>query len=323
VNARSCPACAGSSIHVWLSDLVHHGPAGDWHYQLLGCEVCGLGFVDPEPSSAQAATFYSADYHPYAATDPAPEVVARSFKYRVARMRHAPGRLDAALGFLVEQATGKTVSYSLGMPLQLPLHARIFELGYGAGTWLLSMGALGYRELHGFDIAPNDQHRARLIERGIHVTSGNFLEQHYPEAYFECVRLEHVFEHLCEPLRVLEKVHTMLKPGGLVVMNLPCIDSWSARLSMRHFPHLDLPRHLYHHTQRSLEAMLRVAGFTRIRDKSYADVAALAGTVNGLLLERSQHTIPNAVWRSLAPAYKLACELSGKGDLVTLVATRS
>jgi hypothetical protein len=112
----------------------------------------------------------------------------------------------------------------------------------------------------------------------------------------------------------------MLKPDGLLVMNLPCIESWSARLSMQHFPHLDLPRHLYHHTPRSLELMLHAGGFGEVCEKPYGDVAALAGTVNGLLSVRHHPPIPLALFRLLAPAYSLACELTGMGDLVTVMA---
>ncbi|MET0385680.1 MAG: class I SAM-dependent methyltransferase [Polyangiales bacterium] len=328
MTSTTCPACHHSAIRAWLSNQVFRSADAEFHFELLGCDDCGLGFVYPEPSLAQLATFYPPDYQPYETVPESPQAIAHSFKYRVARMRHArdavrPTRhLEILLGAAVEYATGKTVSYSLGLPLQLPRDARILELGYGSGSWLLSMAALGYHQLHGYDIASNDRQAVALTQAGVEVTSGSFLDNNYPAGSFDCIRLEHVFEHLIDPLRVLTKLHSLLKPGGRLVMNLPCIDSWSVRVSLRHFPHLDVPRHLYHHTGRSLTLLLEAAGFRALRRKSYADAASLAGAVNGLLGERFRAAVPMQLFRAVAPAYKLACQWTRKGDLVTLTAVR-
>ena len=48
------------------------------------------------------------------------------------------------------------------MPVNLPRTARILDLGYGGGAWLLTMAGLGYRDLHGYDIDANSENAARL-----------------------------------------------------------------------------------------------------------------------------------------------------------------
>ena len=102
------------------------------------------------------------------------------------------------MGKMAEWLSGKTVSCSLGIPLQLAKNAHILEVGYGSGNWLLTMAQLGYTNLHGYDLETNSENKNRLIDTGIDVSSGDFISNDYPENHYDCIRLEHVFEHLLD-----------------------------------------------------------------------------------------------------------------------------
>lgn len=215
-----------------LGDLSHqyecHRVCRTWGYQLLECKGCGLGFAHPKPTWRLLQTFYSENYGSYDGTKTNPEQEARSVKVQIAKLRMAKDKsrilavAKTTLGRLAELLTGKTVTHSLGIPLQLPLDAHIFDLGFGSGNWLLTMSQLGYHQLYGYDIEGNSANATRLERNGINVSSGEFLDNDYPESTFDCIRLEHVFEHLLEPLDVLKKCYAMLKPGGYLVLGFPC-----------------------------------------------------------------------------------------------------
>lgn len=293
-----------------------------WRYQLLECTDCGLGMLDPEPTLELLQTFYAADYGHHQAVQVDPARVARSLKYRVARARFAPGApLARSTARAFELLSGKTVSYSLAVPLALPKTAAIFELGFGDGSWLLSMAAQGYSALSGYDIAANHAQLEQLRQRGIRVSSGDFLRNDYPSGAYDCIRMEHVFEHLIAPVQVLERCRAMLKPGGRLVITSPCLDSWSTRVSLLHSPNgHEIPRHVYHHTARSAQAMLRTAGFRTVECKVYGDAASLAATVNGARVEAGKRSLPRALFVGANPLYRGFCAATGKGELLTISA---
>jgi SAM-dependent methyltransferase len=78
---------------------------------------------------------------------------------------------------------------------------------------------------------------------------------------FDCVTFWHVLEHLDDPVEVLTHVRSHVKPGGFVLASVPNFASWQARLTGASWLHLDIPRHLYHFTDRSLTRMFEAAGF--------------------------------------------------------------
>lgn len=327
-----CYACGSGQTKLWLDGFshryAHEGIEEDWHYRLLECQSCGLGFIDPMPEWNLLRTFYSNNYHCYS-QHPKYDPDAERTKYDIARMRFSgalPGTRSAlsplkrAASVAVEWCSGKTVSYSLGIPLQLPREALILEIGYGTGQWLYNMASLGYENLYGYDIDENPTRMPALDAMGVILSTGRFEDNSYPHRAFECIRLEHVFEHLLDPISVLSKCREMLKPAGNLVMTFPCKSSLSRSISSRHWGPLEPPVHLFHHTVKSADVILRKAGFEAVKMKPYSVPAQLAGTINNVAVARGVH-LPAAVgwlFRLMAPAYRAVGALTGKGDFMTV-----
>jgi SAM-dependent methyltransferase len=239
-------------------------------FEFRRCERCRMGFVNPVPADDVLACFYTSDYAYYQAAGEQPEAEAGSWKYRIAKLRYlqrmAPGpvhRLASLLAALAERLTRKSVTFTLGVPLTLPKDARILDYGYGTGVWLLSMRLLGYSRLLGYDIAPNASRREELEARGIEVVPAGGGLSGLAAASLDCIRLEHVFEHLAGPLEVLRSLRRVLRPGGILVMTFPSIYPWLREdlAASPHLEYLQLPIHLAHHSAESALRLLRVAGF--------------------------------------------------------------
>jgi 2-polyprenyl-3-methyl-5-hydroxy-6-metoxy-1,4-benzoquinol methylase len=312
-----------------------NGHPMEWEYRLVRCSSCGMARIDPTPHWHLVSTFYDEDYGPYDASIAPPEREARSLKYAVASLRGAQWargldrarpqtypRVRSLLGALAEVATGKTVTYSLGVPLQLDHDAAIFELGYGSGNWLLTMAYLGYRNLHGYDIAPRAQSTPRLKEAGVTTWHGIFLDASVPEGHFDCIRLEHVFEHLLDPVAVISKCHTMLRPGGCLVLNLPSAGSYSEAISLEAHPTLELPRHLYRHTPESAQLILRRAGFKISSIRVYTVPSHLAVVVNSTRDAADRRPLPTWLFKATGPLYAGLSHLARRGEHMTLYAPR-
>jgi SAM-dependent methyltransferase len=135
----------------------------------------------------------------------------------------------------------------------------LLDIGCGTGRDLERIQQAGWH-VTGVEMSPYaaDLARARL---GCDIIVGHFDEAVIEPRQFDVVRLSHVLEHLPSPRRSLEKIHRLLRPGGLLWLEVPNAASAEARLFRRHWFLWDLPRHLYHFTPATLARLLTETGF--------------------------------------------------------------
>jgi SAM-dependent methyltransferase len=324
---RDCDACGSADVvplrlnrrHEYVVD----GECRTWSYDLVRCRGCGLGFVDPEPSPEILNTFYPKDYGIYQPSN-ADNGPISPLKRMVAQLRMSQyldrGVVPSLRGFagiLIETVTGRTVTASLGLPLQLPSDAAIFDVGFGSGAWMQSMVRLGYRHVAGYDIDASTARTEHLLADGIALSHGLFLNNNYPLGAFDCIRLSHVFEHLIDPIAVLTKCGDMLRPGGILVMDHPCFHSWVVELGLDYSPSLVLPMHLYHHTPESTRLMLLKAGLIPMEVKPFAVPLHFGAMVNNARKAQGKSLIPSMVFQVLGPLYRLFGIATGRGDCIS------
>ena len=210
--------------------------------RLVRCRGCGLAYLDPQPDPAEMAPFYAPDYYggPEAKFEPWVEslrdVVARARARRLAR--------------------------------GLPPGARVLDVGCGDGRLLAAFAALGHpgtgTERTGDHPCPGG------AAAGLEIRSGDLPDAGLPAASFHLCVYWHVLEHLHDPLASLVEAQRLLVPGGRLVVAVPNFESLQAAWAGRDWFHLDLPRHLFHFTPRSLAALLVRAGFRVQRVGHYA-----------------------------------------------------
>jgi SAM-dependent methyltransferase len=274
--------------------LVHSPPDGSEDedtLQLRICQNCSMGFVHPRPTPAVLARYYTPDYPYYANPNATRLSLRQSLKFRLAswRYRRLLGQhpfwiLPELVAKLSELALRRSISFSLGVPLILPRNARFLDYGFGSGEWLFGMQQLGYEQLAGYDIAANTARPAELRAAGIRVLTPDDIK-HAPPGSFDCVRLEHVLEHIPEPSPLLLRLRELLLPGGYLVMTLPSIYPWLDADDLRQSPHTDhlqIPIHVVHHSRQSLsrtlrDAQFRVVGLRVTRRERFLTVLAIPG----------------------------------------------
>jgi hypothetical protein len=83
-----------------------------------------------------------------------------------------------------------------------------------------------------------------------------------------------VIEHLRDPCVFLAQVYAALRPGGLLFLTLPSLDSWSARILGRHWMEYKL-EHLYYFREATIRRLLRQAGYVDARIKPNVKVLSL------------------------------------------------
>lgn len=140
-------------------------------------------------------------------------------------------------------------------------HKKVLDFGCGNGQYLIQMKSLHPNwELYGFDISANKE--IKKIDGTITIVTGDFeqLTTSFPKEYFDIIRLNNVFEHLNNPVSTLKDLVSLARKGCIIMIEVPNIDSLKFKVFGKYFSSLDIPRHLYHYTIKTLSEICRSCG---------------------------------------------------------------
>jgi len=203
-------------------------------YAVVRCEACSLAFVPRGTLSDVAlADLYSQEYFEGGMSD----------------------------GYTDYSASEETLRHQARRTLKrlrrYQPSGALLEIGCAYGFFLLE--AARCFEAQGVEIRAFAAHQAR--RRGLRVETGDFQSLAFAPGQFSAVCLFDCIEHLANPLQYLRKVHSVLKPGGLVALSTGDIGSPFARLTGRRWRLMTPPQHLFFFSRKTLSAMLNAAGF--------------------------------------------------------------
>lgn len=143
-------------------------------------------------------------------------------------------------------------------------NGKILDVGCGTGLFLKTASEAGF-EVTGTDISENALRFARE-GFGLNVHNKSLAELIANNERYNIITLWHVLEHFSEPVTELQKVHSLLKDGGLCFIEVPNFNSLKFRLSGHKWKGGNHP--LYHRsffTNRTLKFVLSKSGFSEIK----------------------------------------------------------
>lgn len=109
----------------------------------------------------------------------------------------------------------------------------------------------------------------------LNVHNGTLASAKFSDQSFDVVALSDVIEHFSDPLAELREIHRITRPGGLVYVLTPNIQSFMAQLMGARWWGLR-PAHLYYFSPKTLSVLLQRAGFEVVLVKSYGRVFRLS-----------------------------------------------
>lgn len=135
----------------------------------------------------------------------------------------------------------------------------VLDVGCGTGWGTAIWRDYGGLEVHGVEFQPAfaDLATKRL---GLKVLKGSFEELPFPDKTYQLIILRHVLEHFLDPVRVLTKIHRILKTGGYVLIIVPNGDGLGRRIFHRYWAWAP-PSHIYTFAPNSLNKLVETTGF--------------------------------------------------------------
>jgi SAM-dependent methyltransferase len=240
--------CCGSSEFKITPTLIPE-------FQLIHCQKCSSAFTWPQLSPEEIEKFYLQSYY-------GPENV----------------KFISPLERIIHRITSQRANWLSGL---IPPRSRILEIGCGRGLLLSALHQRGH-ECWGIERSDLAANRAKEIS-GLKILTAPLSGCDLSHSNFDLVILWHVLEHLHDPAGTLDILHHLLKPGGLVVMEVPNLSSLQSRISGHLWFHLDIERHLYHFTPAGLLGLMKNQGFQARIDGTYSSEQCPFGVLQSLL----------------------------------------
>lgn len=210
-------------------------------YDIAFCPSCGLGRTDPFLDEQTLKAIYS------------------STNYREDDSARFFTPIEKVIGLFKVQRRKRVE--------ELSRKGAILDIGCARADFLALMASKGW-DVTGTELDERTEERGRKL--GMDLRAGTLEEIRFPDRRFDAVTLWHVFEHMKDPAWAVGEIRRILKPGGLLVIAVPNIGSWQARLAARHWFHLDPPYHLYHFSAKNLKRLLENSGFEIVRERHFS-----------------------------------------------------
>ena len=226
-----CPACQSEKIQ-GLFTVPDHEYNVDYRAFYAQCLDCFSFFQLPMPDSARLSDFYPANYHSF--------------------------DTNKTLGKLKQTQRLKRLR-------SLVDSNRITLLDYGCGNGAFikeSAKQMPTGNFYGYEIYSQNEKQI-LFDGRVVLLKGSFefLLQALPLC--DLITMNHVIEHLPDPLKVLSVLQMKLNRSGILEGQTPATDSLEQKIFKKGWSGFHAPRHTVIFSRKGLQKILEHAGFTQ------------------------------------------------------------
>jgi 2-polyprenyl-3-methyl-5-hydroxy-6-metoxy-1,4-benzoquinol methylase len=254
IRTYECPGCVvcGSHGNELYADLIDQlfGTPGVWKMSRCSNLDCGLLWLDPMPLADDIGLAYKSYYTHQAIAKASSDGLIHLV---IKKLRRA---FAVVTGFhSAKQA--RDYRYLEHKPA-----GKLLDVGCGAGAYLGFMRDQGWNVV-GIDFDEEAVKNARE-QFGVNAHSLQLEEMNFPDAHFDAITMNHLIEHVPDPIKLLRECQRVLKPNGSIVVTTPNSDSLGHQMYSKHWRGLEPPRHLHIFSPASLHLLARNAGFSNI-----------------------------------------------------------
>ena len=245
-------------------------------FRLVKCNNCGLHYINPRPTKQHIGYYYSEGYY---AHNPVRKKKLKDRDRFTGKWTNNKNNVREQIRihyYNYPCNTGEDrkslssykkillwffyLSYRSRLDIiQFTGEGRLLDIGGGNGRYLFVLQKLGWQT---YGIEPNSVSSGYARdELQLNVETGDLLNYKCEGKFFDVITMWHSLEHLYEPIPTLKEVKRVLKDDGLLVIAIPNIDSFAAKVFKENWYQLEVPIHLIAFSPDSITRMLDSAGF--------------------------------------------------------------
>ncbi len=224
--------------------------------QIVKCRRCDLMYVNPRLDNESLKKIYSEEYFLVDL-----EKVGVDYPAYADYIGDEPVIMKSML-----RRTRKVEKYARTKGLLL-------DVGCAAGFSLLAAEQRGWKA-QGIEFSQFCVDYAK--SRNLNVHHGSLDDFEAEDESFDAVTMWDYLEHSTDPVGNLRTCNKLLKPGGVIVLSIPNVDSWSYRLLKEKWIGFKNIEHFYFYSRKTIAKVAELAGFNMEDDFYHGKYVALS-----------------------------------------------
>lgn len=232
INIIECPICKNKTLQ-FLTRCTDFTVSHET-FEIHQCTNCTLGITTPRPNTNKLGQYYQSEGY----------------------VSHS-GKTSGGIGSIYKLARKFTLNWKRSTIQKLKKEGSILDFGCGTGEFLHAMQNSGW-SITG--VEPSDLARSKAV---------NLTKQHIHNTlevpnYFDVITAWHVVEHVPDLAETVLKLKSCLKKDGILFIAVPNFQSPDGNSYKENWAGFDVPRHLWHFSKKSMNALLESAGLKLI-----------------------------------------------------------
>jgi 2-polyprenyl-3-methyl-5-hydroxy-6-metoxy-1,4-benzoquinol methylase len=260
---KVCPLCNSKEISFWCEGYDQLYRLSDQTFKYFHCKECTLKFLYNRPLRDEIWKFYPLNYGPYQGN--IYENKNGSIKNNVkgfSTLNSLFLKGLSKLNFVVDQNfIDKTLGVINKQYNSIAPGSIFLDFGCGSDAFLNNVRLKGIDTI-GMDFSPQVVDKVRSSGHKAILYSSEDSWNDIDDDSLAFVRMNHVLEHLYNPLQVLKVIKNKMKSGSILHLAIPNPKGISATLYKGKWWGLDAPRHIMLFSSHSLKKLIINSGFS-------------------------------------------------------------
>lgn len=227
---KSCKLCGNQHLDDHISSTDFFGT--NENFDIQRCKACNTLYTNPRPDENSIVTYYkSASY--------------------VSHGDSVNPLFDKLYSFI----QARNFRYKLQILKKYTLTQKHLDFGCGQASFL---AFLKQRQWQVTGVEPDDVARNRAtqkLQQGVYTNLHEIAHQ-----TFSSISLFHVLEHVHSLEETFKQLIQLLDQNGIILLALPNFEAQDAHYYGKYWAGYDVPRHLYHFSQKSMHQLSKRFG---------------------------------------------------------------
>lgn len=231
---RNCPVCQNNTFTEYLN--VQDFTVSQEKFSIQACKKCGFKFTNPRPDLTQIGDYYKAESY-ISHTNTSKGLISKL--YHSVRKYTLKGKLN-----LINRL--------------IPKKGKLLDVGCGTGMFLNVCRENGWT-VNGIEPDNGARQIAEQINEAAIKTE---VLTSFKNETFDVITMWHVLEHVHLLNETVDWLKERLSNSGYLIIAVPNHESKDAEIYQEYWAAYDVPRHLYHFSQKSIKQLFEQKGFS-------------------------------------------------------------
>jgi len=271
-----CPICNCSEYDIYINRAKELYIGLNEYFNVVKCKSCGHIYTNPRPTKDTIRYFYPDNAGYYLPSSSLFEnshglrkkikkiifqlILEKYYNYNLPLVYYL-----CQLSFLGSLlALQSYIFFNQKIELSyIPKYVdngRLLEIGCSYGLYLKKMSEIGWN-VYGIDFNEKAVDFAKKQLGLNNVLCGDIEVVKFEKNFFDVVTMNMVLEHLYSPNEFLQQINKFMVINGQLIITVPDITGFEAKLYKRYFYGLQVPQHLHHFSPRIINNLLQSKGF--------------------------------------------------------------